>query len=140
LLAAGIDPAHAREAAEMVRGWEDRGHAGLPIGPAASAAIADAVLIPVDEALAGRPFLRWVDDYLVGVSSEEDAERTASRIDERLAMLGLVRSDAKTGFLPRGALGAWPGSLSQGADEEAVSRRGARGAAGDAPPAEPGGG
>ena len=130
LLAGGAGPPDAREAADLVRGWEDRGHAGLPIGPPASAAVADAILLPVDEVLEGRPFLRWVDDYLIPVHSPEDAERVLERIDERLAWLGLERSEVKTRLVPAGRLGAWPGSLSPA---EVLSRRGGRGASGAEP-------
>jgi len=112
LAAAGVDPADARAAAVMLEGWENRGHRGLPIGPAASATLANALLAPVDAAVGGRRFLRWVDDYLVGVRDEADASRITDRIDEALAELGLARSEPKTRFLTRGWAGPWPGSLS----------------------------
>jgi hypothetical protein len=78
--------------------------------------MACAVLSAVDESLGRRPFLRWVDDYLIGVRSEEDGTAVLDRIDEALASLGLERSRPKTRVLPRGAGGVWPGSLSAGED------------------------
>lgn len=73
-------------AASMVEGWG----IGLPIGPDGSAILANAVLIPVDEALGATPFLRWVDDYLLPASFPLE------RLDESLAAVGLQRSLEKT--------------------------------------------
>ena len=113
---AGADPSDARAAAEMAASWEERGHRGLPIGPPASAVIACALLASVDRAVGDRPFLRWVDDYLIGVTSEEEGDAVRTRLDEALGRLGLERSEPKSRFLPRGAAGPWPGSLSAGED------------------------
>lgn len=53
----------------------------------------------VDDSLEPRPFLRWVDDYLVGVCSERDALEVTSILDEALGALGLARSEPKTGLI-----------------------------------------
>jgi hypothetical protein len=58
--------------------------------------MANAVLAPVDAALDGFRFLRWVDDYLVAASSEREAEEALERMDHALAGLGLLRSEPKT--------------------------------------------
>jgi Reverse transcriptase (RNA-dependent DNA polymerase) len=94
--AAGADPEDARLAAGMLDGWWSEGYPGLPIGPPGSAVLANAVLHPVDGALDGRPFLRWVDDYLIGCPNERDAARVLEGIDEALDRLSLRRAPGKT--------------------------------------------
>jgi RNA-directed DNA polymerase len=108
-------PAEASLAAAMAESWASEGYAGLPIGPPGSAVLANAVLDPVDRALAGVPFLRWVDDYLIGAGSERAAFRILERIDEALAPLGLRRAEAKTAVLDGGEAQRWPGRASTGA-------------------------
>ena len=100
----------ARPASGMLEGWESEGYAGLPIGPEASAVLANAVLRPADEDLAGLPFLRWVDDYLIGVRSEREAADALDRLDTVLATLGLCRSAAKTGLVEGGRGFGWLGT------------------------------
>lgn len=98
LLGAGARREDATRAAAMVEGWEAHGHRGLPVGPAASSILANAILLPVDLSLAPRAFLRWVDDYLL------PAEHPLERFDESLAAVGLRRSERKTA---RGIAGVW---------------------------------
>jgi hypothetical protein len=105
LRALGVEPGAARTAAEMLEGWGADGYPGLPIGPPGSAVVANAVLAPVDAALDRYRSLRWVDDYLVAVSSDRDAEEALERIDHALAGLGLVRSEPKTRIASE--LGTW---------------------------------
>ena len=107
LRAAGAERADASEAAELLDGWGSDGYDGLPIGPPASAVVANAVLHPVDRALQGETYLRWVDDYLVAVRSAQDAERVLDRLDEALGRTGLLRSEPKTAVGDR--LPAWAG-------------------------------
>jgi hypothetical protein len=83
-------------AATMLDAWGSDGWSGLPVGPPGSAVVANAVLQPVDEALGGFAFLRWVDDYLIGVPTDRAAVEVLDRLDEALARLGLVRSSSKT--------------------------------------------
>ena len=63
---------------------------GLPVGPRASAVLANAVLSRVDEeiAAAGALHLRWVDDLAV-LPGDRDAERVLDRVAEALHHLGL---------------------------------------------------
>ncbi len=110
LLWAGADPTDARRAADMLEGWGSEGYPGLPIGPPASGSMANAVLRPADAALSG--FLRWVDDYLVGVASERAALEAIDRIDCAFERLGLERSEGKTAVLEGGRSRRWPGALS----------------------------
>ena len=93
---AGGDPADARLGADLLEGWGSEGYLGLPIGPPGSAILANAVLRPVDRAMDGRPFLRWVDDYLIACSDERDAARALDGIDETLDRMALRRAVAKT--------------------------------------------
>lgn len=106
LLEAGGSAEDAAHAAAMLEGWASRGYRGLPIGPSASAVLANAVLRPVDDAVGG-PFVRWVDDYLAVVKDERHAAEVLDRMDEDLAGLELSRSDRKTRI---GPAARWLGS------------------------------
>jgi hypothetical protein len=98
LLDVGAAPDDAQLAAAMLEGW---GSEGLPVGPRGSAVLANAVLLPVDRALGDVPFLRWVDDYLLGEPA------ALERLDEALTRVGLTRSARKT---RTGTVLPWPGS------------------------------
>ncbi|HEX6207673.1 MAG TPA: RNA-directed DNA polymerase, partial [Actinomycetota bacterium] len=98
LLAVGVARGDAAAAASMVAGWAEQGCPGLPVGPEASSILANAVLLPVDLAVAPARFLRWVDDYLL------PAEYPLERFDEALARVGLRRSERKT---VSGIRGVW---------------------------------
>jgi hypothetical protein len=111
LRAATVDPDDADLASDMVEAWASLGHAGLPVGPAASAVLANAVLAPVDAQLPDVRWLRWVDDYLVGLASAPAGDVVLDRIDHALVRLGLRRSEAKT-FLADGGAVRWPGASS----------------------------
>jgi hypothetical protein len=111
LRAAGSDRADALEAAALLEGWGSHGYPGLPIGPPASAVVANAVLAPVDDVLRELPFLRWVDDYVVVLRSPREAAGILDRLDEALDRQGLTRSDRKTAIgddAPAWAGGALP--------------------------------
>lgn len=73
--------------------FQDLGVTGLPIGPVASAIVADAVLSPVDQLLADTPYVRWVDDIAVG---GRDPAGTVRRVTEVLSSLGLRHHPEKT--------------------------------------------
>jgi hypothetical protein len=96
LRASGATADDARLAADLLEAWGSEGYPGLPIGPRASAVLANAVLTRVDGALAGSPFLRWVDDYLVALPARDSSAAVLERIDEALDGLGLTRSASKT--------------------------------------------
>jgi hypothetical protein len=113
LRGAGADPRTARRAADLIEGWSSFGYPGLPIGPPASAILANAVLASVDAALEGILWLRWVDDYLVGLPSEGTAAMVLDRFDERLDALGLHRSERKTRLVEGGPC-VWPGGRNSG--------------------------
>ena len=71
---------------------------GLPVGPDASAVLANAVLAQVDRALreAGVEHLRWVDDVVL---SGGDASAALSVFRTALATIGLRPNEAKTRIL-----------------------------------------
>lgn len=100
LSAAGADPHDARLAADMMDGWGSEGHPGLPIGPPASAVLANAVLWGVDRSLGPFPFLRWVDDLLIALPGDGAAAEVLERFDEALGRVGLRRNEAKTLLSP----------------------------------------
>jgi hypothetical protein len=103
-----VAPDDASTAADLLEAWGSEGYPGLPIGPPASAVLANAVLAPVDDILPQFGWLRWVDDYLVTVASERAAPVVLDRIDHALEELGLSRSSAKT-TLVEGGRPRWPG-------------------------------
>jgi Reverse transcriptase (RNA-dependent DNA polymerase) len=91
--------------ASRVRRWLDaireHGIEGLPVGPDASAILANAALASVDAALtaAGVPHLRWVDDFLVLAPSLRRAHGARDALLASLDRLGLVPNEDKTEIL-----------------------------------------
>jgi Reverse transcriptase (RNA-dependent DNA polymerase) len=116
----GADREHGHLAADMLEGWGSQGYPGLPIGPPGSAILANAVLRPVDAAVGGVPWLRWVDDYLFAVRSDEEATRLLERLDNTLGRLGLSRAPEKTLLVTHLGTG-WPGPCSMGTPPPAMS-------------------
>jgi Reverse transcriptase (RNA-dependent DNA polymerase) len=110
-----VDAHDAATAADLLEGWGTEGYPGLPVGPPASAVLANAVLAPVDDALPPSGWLRWVDDYLVFLASERAAGVAVERIDHALDALGLSRSDQKTALV-EGARLRWPGGRGSALD------------------------
>lgn len=106
----GFERQVARQAAGMLDGWGSEGYAGLPIGPPGSAVLANAVLAQVDTSLEPGPFLRWVDDYLIGVADERLVPQVLETLDTALARRRLERSIAKTSILGGGSALVWPGT------------------------------
>ena len=100
----------ATRTAAMLEGWGSEGYAGLPIGPPGSAVIANAVLASVDGIVEPLPFLRWVDDYLVGLGAGREPSEVLERIDTSLEGLALKRSEGKTSVSLGGASLVWPGT------------------------------
>ena len=94
---------------------------GLPIGPAGSAVLANAVLATADEAVAdaGAVHLRWVDDFVVFTLDPDRARDVLDRLRSSLAQLGLAIAEHKT------IVACDPGAIER-ALSGAVSRTGAR--------------
>jgi hypothetical protein len=95
----GVPRQDSRLAGQMIDGWSESGYPGLPIGPVASAVLANAVLASVDTAMGSLHFVRWVDDYLVAVPSERAITGILDRLDVSLERLHLRRSVPKTELL-----------------------------------------
>ncbi len=81
-----------------LRRLAEQGVPGLPIGPIASAVLANAVLGAIDEALraTGFPFARWVDDIFVATDDRLDTNRAHDVIRRAAARVGLEIHEAKT--------------------------------------------
>jgi Reverse transcriptase (RNA-dependent DNA polymerase) len=74
---------------------------GLPVGPAASAVLANGALAGADEVLAdaGVAHLRWVDDMVLfarGPRAEVVVASALGRLDDELARIGLTLAHEKT--------------------------------------------
>jgi hypothetical protein len=98
----GAAPVAARRCARVLEELTDEGVEGLPIGPPASAVLANAVLAAGDAALASRGvgFVRWVDDWWIAVGSAVHAAEVLAGLAGALAPAGLRLSDAKTRIDP----------------------------------------
>ena len=92
---AGAPRAERHRLRAILERFQEAGVVGLPIGPAPSALVAEAVLAPIDQLLdrARVPYIRWVDDIAVGGSDPGAALRI---IAESLSSLGLHHHPAKT--------------------------------------------
>lgn len=79
----------------FLRVLERAGVTGLPVGPAPSAVLANAVLASVDRALerTGLRHIRWVDDIVLAA---DDPEAGLAVVSDALAPLGLRLNDGKT--------------------------------------------
>ena len=87
----------------LLERFHEHGVAGLPIGPHPSAILANAVLAPVDEALAdaGLRHLRWVDDVIVFAPTERRASDALGIFGDALAELRLDAATEKTRLVDR---------------------------------------
>jgi hypothetical protein len=100
LLGAGCHPADVSPVLRLLERFGEHDVRGLPIGPEASAVLANAVLASVDDALAatGARHLRWVDDFLVFPSRARDAAGMLDRLSDALAAIGLELAPEKCGI------------------------------------------
>jgi hypothetical protein len=98
LSACGVADLLIRRIVAMVGVFPRVGVAGLPVGPNASAVLANAVLSAVDAALdgAGLRWLRWVDDIVVALDDDRAADEALAAVDAALASLRLERNRGKT--------------------------------------------
>lgn len=83
------------EIVELLDRFARAGVPGLPIGPDASAILANAVLEPADRAVrrTDTRFVRWVDDYVLEGSA---SARALDALGEELGRIGLSLHAAKT--------------------------------------------
>jgi hypothetical protein len=98
LLALGAGATSLATIGSWLRAFHDSGVDGLPVGPAASALLADAVLSAGDDAIhrTGAAHVRWVDD--VAIFAHDRRTRTVALEALRRAWggLGLELHDGKT--------------------------------------------
>ena len=98
LMDMGAAPAQVHTIAHLLARWGEDGVRGLPVGPAASAVLANAVLHAVDEGLraAGVRHLRWVDDVIAFAPDRATASRAFDAYRRALDRVGLRPNEAKT--------------------------------------------
>jgi hypothetical protein len=104
LVRLGAHPSEAGRVRGVLEALTEAGVRGLPVGPAASSILANAVLSAGDRSLEGTAFLRWVDDYLVFVRTEAEASAALDRLGETLDRVGLRLSEHKTSVGSAGGL------------------------------------
>jgi reverse transcriptase-like protein len=125
LAAAGCDRSDVAAIVRFLRSLRPEGIRGLPVGPEPSAVLANAALLPLDEALlaTGVSWLRWVDDVVAFTPTRREAARVLDVVRATLGVLGLSANDAKSRIVPD-------------RDEAAamLGRRGSRCAAGSGTP------
>jgi hypothetical protein len=108
LRAAGCSPALAAPILELIERFRADGIRGLPVGPEASALLANAVLSGADAAIrrAGARHFRWVDDFVVFVPERTSPATVLDGLASSLGAAGLSLNEAKTRVLGPGELGA----------------------------------
>ena len=118
----GCDEASEGAVARFLHALSDRGLEGLPVGPDPSAVLANAVLAEIDRALErlGVPYLRWVDDLVVGVEGSRGATTVLEVAREALGRVGLHLNDAKTRLVPDPVPSALPRGISVARSGEEV--------------------
>jgi hypothetical protein len=96
----GCEPAAIDAVRDVLGRIGETGRPGLPVGPVASAVLANAVLSTVDDALEreGVGHLRWVDD-VVASAAPRTPERVLALLAATLEGLGLELNAAKTRVL-----------------------------------------
>ena len=102
----GCDRVAALEVAAVLGRIAEAGRPGLPVGPVSSAVLANAVLAPIDEALAsaGIAHLRWVDDVVALVSGSGAPSGVLELLCAALAGVGLELNAAKTRVMASGEI------------------------------------
>ena len=93
-----VPRADVRTVLRVLEAFGDAGVAGLPVGPAPSAVLANAVLRHLDRAVteSGAVAVRWVDDVWAFVESERRADEALERAALALDRLGLELAPGKT--------------------------------------------
>jgi len=97
----GADPVEVTRVQDLLDRMGQQGVRGLPVGPAPSAVLANAVLSVVDGRLrrAGAPHVRWVDDIVVFTAGRREALRVLDAVRRGLDAVGLEPNPSKTEIL-----------------------------------------
>jgi hypothetical protein len=92
----GID-----EIGSWLHAFREAGVVGLPVGPVASAVLADAVLAAGDDAIrsTGASFVRWVDDVAIFATDPRARAAALRALSVSWAALGLQRHEGKTALI-----------------------------------------
>jgi hypothetical protein len=98
LASLGADPGSCVRVRGFLEELVARGIRGLPVGPAPSAVLANAVLAVADHTLERLrvPYLRWVDDVVAGTPDRNTAERVVAELAAALGRVGLALNESKT--------------------------------------------
>jgi hypothetical protein len=101
LRALGAPEASVNEIGSWLRVFRDEGVEGLPVGPAASALLADAVLTAGDDAIraTGAAHVRWVDDVTIFAPDAPTRATALKALRRAWASLGLELHEGKTALL-----------------------------------------
>jgi hypothetical protein len=93
----GVAPHRIHALLRLLERFGEDGVRGLPVGPEASAVLANLVLQAVDDELAAADirYLRWVDDVVVFARGTREAARALGAIERALDGLGLRLNEAK---------------------------------------------
>jgi hypothetical protein len=98
LIALGASEASVDEIGSWLRAFEEVGIEGLPVGPAVSAVLADAVLSAGDDAIrgTGAAHVRWVDDVAIFAPDARTRTNALLALRRTWASFGLELHDGKT--------------------------------------------
>jgi len=114
LRALGVPEACVQEIGSWLRVFRDAGVEGLPVGPEASAVLADAVLSAGDDAIraTGAAHVRWVDDVVIFAADIRTRTAALDALRRAWGSLGLRLHDGKTALLdgPAGPSHPWTAS------------------------------
>jgi len=101
LLGIGVSLESAAEIGSWLRAFRDDGVEGLPVGPTASAVLADAVLSVGDDAIrsTGASHLRWVDDVVIFAGEHRTGTRALDALRRSWRDVGLDPHEGKTAIM-----------------------------------------
>jgi hypothetical protein len=107
LIALGAPETCVDEIASWLCAFADVGVEGLPVGPAVSAVLADAVLSAGDEAIraTGAAHVRWVDDVTIFAPDRRTRTDALLALRRAWASFGLELHDGKTVLFDGPAVG-----------------------------------
>jgi hypothetical protein len=100
LLKRGCNAAAVRRVIGILESWQTDALSGLPIGPEASAVLANFFLDSVDRSIisAGADHKRYSDDILIFTEARPIGEAVVTIVDSNLSLLQLQRSEEKTKY------------------------------------------